>query len=200
MFTGLIEGTAEIKDCRREGNLLRLAFHIPFFDQVSIGDSVACDGVCLTVTGIQDAVYTFEVMKPTREGTLLDQYRRGRIVNVELDGHIVQGHCDGIVEVTGISRVKGQSIISFSHGRNELVVEKGSVAVNGISLTVYKTSPGSFQVGVIPHTWENTSLKNMERGSLCHVEYDIIGKYILNKLDYDRKDKRKGLEEVLEKW
>lgn len=210
MFTGLIESLAEVRRVDPGNGIMRLTLSVGGFEDTVAGDSVACNGVCLTVTERHGAELVFEVMSETASATLIPRYRPGRKVNVEralaagqrMHGHIVQGHVDTVARVARIREKGRERVIEFSQPSryDELIVRKGSVAVDGISLTVKDCSSGAFSVGVIPHTLSNTSLSALAAGDEVHIEYDIIGKYVTKALKMHGEGGGSDLEEVLKKW
>ena len=187
MFTGLIEtvGTVENIDLNNLG--ARLSFKCNFIENetVKIGDSIAINGVCLTITSINNNIYTVDIMKETLNLTNLKDLKRGDIVNLEraaklnsrLDGHIVSGHADTTAKVIKIKQEGFSKVVGFSCN-NDLIVMKGSICLNGISLTVSNLLSEGFEVSLIPTTINNTNLKDIKIGDIVNVEFDIIGKYI----------------------
>jgi len=189
MFTGLVEEVGKVVELKRfssSGRLKVSCFKI--LDDVKEGDSVAVNGVCLTVVEIGVNYLVFDVSAETLRRTTVGTLKPKEAVNLEralklsdrLGGHILQGHVDTTTKVMGIKR-EGNGFVftfrlppQFSH----LVVEKGSIGIDGISLTVANLFPDSFTVAVIPHTYENTNLKYRKPGELVNVEFDIIGKYV----------------------
>ena len=152
---------------------------------LSVGESVAVNGACLTVTGSRPGLAVFAVSPETVLKTTLPLLRAGSLVNLEralavgsrLGGHFVTGHVDGTARLISARSDGNSVVIEVEKTEGALLVEKGSVALDGISLTVYGISGASFKAAVIPHTWENTALKNLKPGSLMNIEYDILGKY-----------------------
>jgi|MTBAKSStandDraft_2_1061841.scaffolds.fasta_scaffold02423_19 riboflavin synthase len=213
MFTGLIEQVGILKARRRSGTVLVLEIAASVWPDVKIGDSVACNGACLTVVEIRKTSLSFEIMEETGRRTLFGEMPLGSGINMEralsaggrLDGHFVQGHIDGTGFIREI-RQHGESrvlTISFPPEQGPLVAEKGSIALDGISLTVMDVGHDSFRVGIIPHTWEQTSLKGKKAGDRLHLEYDIIGKYVCRALKGITDKNEKGprsLEEALKEW
>ncbi len=189
MFTGLIETVGLVSAYERRGAaaVLTVTSTLPVSD-VSIGDSVAVNGACLTVTGKREAALTFDVSPESLSGTTIDSLRSGQRVNLEralrlgdrVGGHIVTGHIDCIGKLALMNETSGNHVLEFSlppeHAR--YLITKGSVAVDGISLTVNTVSPGSFSVNIIPHTYSNTTLAQLKIGDRVNLETDIIGKYV----------------------
>lgn len=183
MFTGIIESTGIIK--KIEG--AKLYIQAPFLNELEIGQSIAHDGVCLTVTKILDDCYEVELIPETFERSHFKNIHEGYEVNLErcmkaggrFDGHIVQGHCDFVGIVDAIDKNGNSSIfkITIPENYSDYFVEKGSVTLNGISLTVIDAKQDFLSVGIIPHTFKNTNMKNLQKGDDVNIETDIIGKY-----------------------
>ncbi|MDD5207768.1 MAG: riboflavin synthase [Elusimicrobiales bacterium] len=181
MFTGIIEAVEKIKAVSAG----KLQVTVPADWKLVSGESVAVNGACLTVTGFKPGLAVFAVSPETVSKTTLRLLKAGSRVNLEralavgarLGGHFVTGHVDGTARLIS-SRSDGNSVvIEVEKTTGALLAEKGSVALDGISLTVYGISGTSFKAAVIPHTWENTALKNLKPGGLMNIEYDILGKY-----------------------
>jgi riboflavin synthase len=181
MFTGIIETVEKI----RSVSLGKLEVSIPADWQLSDGESVAVNGACLTVTGFKPGLACFAVSPETISKTTLRAAKAGTLVNLEralavgarLGGHFVTGHIDGTARLLSVRNDRNSQIIELERSADSVMVEKGSVALDGVSLTVYDVSPSSFKAAVIPHTWANTVLKTLKPGALLNVEYDILGKY-----------------------
>ncbi len=188
MFTGIIEATGIIKSISSEGSNKTFTIHCPFTHELKADQSLAHNGVCLTVTGISGEEYTVTAISETLIRTNLDSLQAGDRVNLErcmrmngrIDGHLVQGHVDLKGRCEHISDKNGSWLITFSYDKNSghLTVEKGSVTVNGVSLTVVDSSAGSFSVAIIPYTYEHTNFKGLQPGEEVNLEFDIIGKYV----------------------
>lgn len=194
MFSGIVEEAATVTRLRREGGNLHITLRCSFTDQLKIDQSVAHNGVCLTVVGLHDdGTYTVTAIQETLDRSNLGLLVVGDRVNVErcmvmngrLDGHIVQGHVDMTAECTEITEVDGSTYFKFGYNapdemirRGYVTVEKGSVAVNGVSLTVCDSERDSFRVAIIPYTFEHTNFNAIKLGSRVNLEFDIIGKYI----------------------
>lgn len=193
MFSGIVEETARVVAVVKEQDNLHLTMQCSFVDELKIDQSVAHNGVCLTVVKIENGTYTVTAMRETIERSNLGLLRVGDEVNVErsmmlngrLDGHIVQGHVDQTAECTAISEAGGSWYFTFRHAfdpemarRGYLTVDKGSVTVNGVSLTVCNPTDDTFQVAIIPYTFEHTNFHAFRVGSIVNIEFDIIGKYI----------------------
>ncbi len=189
MFTGLIEGTGTVRGLRRDGGDMYLTVK-PGFDMLdaAVGDSVAVDGVCLTITSLVRGLFDVYVSAETLSRSTLGLLRGGNKVNLEralklsdrLGGHLVQGHVDGIGIITGISSKHKSWNLRIEIPRNlfRYVIEKGSIAVDGVSLTVNRCSPGFFEVNIIPQTGTETTLVSKRTGSRVNVETDLVGKYV----------------------
>lgn len=193
MFSGIIEETATVVDIIRDRDNIDLKLRCPFTNELGIDQSVAHNGTCLTVVAIDNDCYTVTAMKETLERTNLGLLRIGDKVNVErsmmmngrIDGHIVQGHVDQTAVCIAKEDANGSTYFTFEYQENQemalngyFTVDKGSVTVNGVSLTVCNPTANSFQVAIIPYTFEHTNFCNIEKGSVVNIEFDIIGKYI----------------------
>ena len=187
MFTGIIENMAEVVDVKANKNNLDITFKSDLLSELKVDQSISHNGVCLTVAGISNETYLVNVVKETIDKSNFDSIRVGDMVNVErsmmlndrLDGHIVQGHVDQIAECVSIDEQGGSYVMTFKYKKSEnITVEKGSICVNGISLTVCNSKENTFSVAIIPYTWDNTNLKNINVGDTVNLEFDIVGKYI----------------------
>ena len=187
MFTGIIENMAEVVDVKPNKNNLDITFKSDLLSELKVDQSISHNGVCLTVADISNETYLVNVVKETIDKSNFDSIRVGDMVNVErsmmlndrLDGHIVQGHVDQIAECVSIDEQGGSYIMTFKYEKSEnITVEKGSICVNGISLTVCNSKENTFSVAIIPYTWDNTNLKNINVGDTVNLEFDIVGKYI----------------------
>ena len=187
MFTGIIEHIGEVVALEREQDNLHISMRTPITSELKIDQSVAHNGVCLTVVAINDDVYTVTAIKETLDKSNLGQLEVGHKVNIErciklgdrLDGHIVQGHVDQIALCKHIGQEKGWHTYTFEYTPSQnITVEKGSVCVNGVSLTVVNSQKNSFSVAIIPYTYEHTNFQHLKVGSTVNLEFDIIGKYI----------------------
>lgn len=185
MFTGIIETVQKI----RAVSTGKLEVSVPGDWQLADGESLAVNGACLTVTGFKPGLAVFAMSPETVERTTLRQLKAGAPVNLEralavgarLGGHFVTGHVDGAARLLGARQAGNSWILEVEKTEGAVMVEKGSVALDGVSLTVYGVSAASFKASVIPHTWENTTLKALKPGSLLNIEYDILGKYASGK-------------------
>ncbi len=194
MFSGIVEEAARVVAITRDGGNVNLRIACSFADELTIDQSVAHNGVCLTVVALHgDGSYTVTAIQETLDRSNLGDLREGDSVNLErsmkidgrLDGHIVQGHVDTTAVCTGVEEVDGSRYFAFRYDfRPELAqkgyvtVEKGSVTVNGVSLTVCDSERDSFRVAIIPYTFEHTNFHDIREGSRVNLEFDIIGKYI----------------------
>lgn len=193
MFSGIVEEYAEVVKVVKDQENLHLTLKCSFVDELKIDQSVSHNGVCLTVVSIQDGTYTVTAMKETIERSNIGLLVPGDKVNVErsmimngrLDGHIVQGHVDQTAVCTAIDDAQGSWYFTFKYEfdkemakRGYFTVDKGSVTVNGVSLTVCNPTADSFQVAIIPYTYEHTNFHTLKVGSVVNIEFDIIGKYL----------------------
>ena len=193
MFSGIVEETAVVTAIEHELDNVHFTLKCSFVDELGIDQSVAHNGVCLTVVSIRDGQYTVTAMRETLERSNLGQLRVGDEVNVErsmqmngrLDGHIVQGHVDQTAECIAEEDQEGSHQYTFRYAfdrdlarRGYFTVDKGSVTVNGVSLTVCNPTEDTFQVCIIPYTFEHTNFHHIHPGTLVNIEFDIIGKYI----------------------
>ncbi len=193
MFSGIVEAVARVVALRREQDNLHLTLTCPFVDELSIDQSVSHNGVCLTVVALEGDTYTVTAMRETLERSNLGLLQVGSEVNVErsmmmngrLDGHIVQGHVDTTARCIRLVETGGSHEFTFQYDaspemarRGYFTVDKGSVTVNGVSLTVCRPTNNTFTVAIIPYTFENTNFHDIREGSTVNLEFDIIGKYI----------------------
>ena len=193
MFSGIVEETAIVVAIEKEQENLHFTLKCSFVDELDIDQSVSHNGVCLTVVKIENGRYTVTAMKETLERSNLGLLKVGDKVNVErsmvmnsrLDGHIVQGHVDQTAECTAVEDAGGSHVYTFHYAfdkdmalRGYVTVDKGSVTVNGVSLTVCNPTEDSFQVCIIPYTYEHTNFHDFQVGTKVNIEFDIIGKYI----------------------
>ena len=188
MFTGIVETIGKIVLLEKENSNLHLTIESNFTNELKIDQSVAHNGVCLTVVKIENDYYTVTAIKETLDKSNLGQLVEGDIVNLEramklgerLDGHIVQGHVDQTAVCTSMEETNGSWLFTFEYQQNleNITIEKGSITVNGVSLTVVNSKKKSFSVAIIPYTYENTSFKMLKVGSIVNLEFDVIGKYV----------------------
>jgi riboflavin synthase len=193
MFTGIIEGMSEILDVEEEQTNLHITFKSTFTPELKVDQSVSHNGICLTVTNINiaDSTYKVTAIAETQNVTSIKSWKIGDFVNTErcmpatgrFDGHIVQGHVDCVGVLDEIHDLEGSYMLFISHPPEAgLTVNKGSICINGISLTVVDSFPDAFSVAIIPYTWEHTNLKFIKAGDPVNLEFDVIGKY-LQRLD-----------------
>lgn len=193
MFSGIVEEYAEVVKVVKDQENLHLTLKCSFVDELKIDQSVSHNGVCLTVVSIQDGTYTVTAMKETIERSNIGLLAVGDKVNVErsmmmngrLDGHIVQGHVDQTAVCTAVDDAQGSWYFTFKYNfdkemakRGYFTVDKGSVTVNGVSLTVCNPTSDTFLVAIIPYTYEHTNFHTIKVGSVVNIEFDIIGKYL----------------------
>ena len=188
MFTGIIESIGEIIALNPDGGNLHITVRCDFTHELKIDQSLAHDGVCLTVVAISGDQYTVTAIEETLEKTNRSHWRVGGLVNLEramqlgdrLDGHIVQGHVDLVGSCTLAEEKDGSWRYLFAYDKDSghVTVSKGSVTINGVSLTVVESAPGLVGVAIIPYTYEHTNFKALGVGSAVNLEFDIIGKYV----------------------
>ena len=192
MFTGIIEAPGTITAIDREGDNVHVTVASAISDELKIDQSLAHDGVCLTVVALTETTHTVTAIRETLQRTRLGDWRAGDTVNLEramqagarLDGHIVQGHVDGVGECLNVSEAGGSWYFTFSYrpAPEHLLVDKGSVCINGVSLTVVEPTDDTFKVAIIPYTYEHTNFRELRAGSRVNLEFDIIGKYIARQM------------------
>lgn len=188
MFTGIIETLGTILEIDHDGGNIHFTIESGISNELKIDQSVAHDGVCLTVVGLNDSAYRVTAIQETLDKTRLGEWSKGTMVNLErcmtasgrFDGHIVQGHVDTTARVTKIQEDNGSWRFYFSHQASAdfVTVKKGSITINGVSLTVVDSSENSFSVAIIPYTYEHTGFKNLKVGDSVNLEFDIVGKYV----------------------
>jgi len=189
MFSGIVEEAATVVGLEREQENLHITMQCSFTDELKIDQSISHNGVCLTVVHIEEGSYTVTAILETLQKTNLGLLQRGDKVNLErstrldsrLDGHMVQGHVDLTATCTEVKEAEGSWYYTFSYepkSEEHITVEKGSVSVNGVSLTVVNSKEASFQVAIIPFTHEVTNFHLFKAGTVVNIEFDIIGKYI----------------------
>ena len=187
MFTGIIENLSEIKEINKEGDNLSISLISKITSELKIDQSLSHNGVCLTVVDINDNIYKVTAIKETILKSSIKNWRIGDIINIEramklgdrLDGHMVQGHVDQTATCTKISEENGSWYFYFEYQKSSnLTIEKGSISINGVSLTIVESMDNGFSVAIIPYTYENTNFKNIQVGDLVNIEFDMIGKYI----------------------
>ncbi len=188
MFSGIVESVAKVVNIKEELGNKHITLACDFTNELKIDQSIAHNGVCLTVVELNDDKYTVTAIKETLDKSNLGMLKDGDIVNLErsmrpdalLDGHIVQGHVDQTAICTNVADEEGswRFTFEFEPQGDNITVEKGSVTINGVSLTVVNSTQNSFQVAIIPYTFEHTNFCKIEKNSVVNIEFDIIGKYI----------------------
>ncbi len=188
MFTGIIETLGKVTNLRHDGGNLHITVASAIAGELKIDQSVAHNGVCLTVIALADGQHTVTAITETLNKTNLGHLQTGDLVNLErcmqmnarLDGHIVQGHVDQTAVCTDLKTLDGSWEYTFEYDATvgNVTVEKGSICVNGISLTVVNSGANYFSVAIIPYTFEHTNLQSVKKGSVVNLEFDIIGKYV----------------------
>ena len=188
MFTGIVESIGKIIAIKKEGSNVHFTVQSNFTNELKIDQSVAHNGVCLTVVAINNDTYTVTAINETLQKTTLGIYQVGDFINLErgmqlgarLDGHIVQGHVDQTGKCIKIAKENGSTIFTFQYDSNleNVTIEKGSITINGISLTVVDSKKNEFSVAIIPFTLANTTLNTVKVGTLVNLEFDVIGKYV----------------------
>ncbi len=188
MFTGIIETLGLIREIRKEQENIHLTIESNITNELKIDQSVAHNGICLTVVAIDDKSYTVTAIKETIDKTSIDKWEENTLVNLEramilgarLDGHIVQGHVDQIAECISIKEENGSWVFTFQYDKslNNVTIEKGSITINGTSLTVVNSKINEFSVAIIPYTYENTNFSKLKVGTIVNLEFDVIGKYV----------------------
>ena len=197
MFTGIVETLAKIENIEQSGTNYTFTFSSDITSALKVDQSVSHSGVCLTVVQIQDQNYQVTAIDETLQKTNLGTLSVGNHVNLErcmpangrFDGHIVQGHVDTTGICTNIQDQDGSWLFDFEYPENEqhITVEKGSICINGVSLTVFNSEKNTFRVAIIPYTYEHTTFKELVIGSTVNLEFDIVGKYIRKMLQYQNK-------------
>jgi len=188
MFTGIVEHMGEVVSLEREAENLHISMRSPISQELKIDQSVAHNGVCLTVVAIEGDVYKVTAIQESLQKTNLGELQVGDQVNIErcmklgdrLDGHLVQGHVDQTAKCVEVVEVDGSWYYTFSHENlGNITVEKGSICVNGVSLTVVNSKANSFSVAIIPYTYNHTNFHKFKIGTKVNLEFDILGKYIV---------------------
>lgn len=188
MFTGIIEDLGHVESLDYEDTNLHLTIKSRLAPELKIDQSVSHNGVCLTIVDCNDSCYTVTAIKETLDKTNLNLLTQSDVINLErglklgdrLDGHMVQGHVDQVGTCTGIENHDGSWIFSFEYDSSlgNVTIEKGSITVNGVSLTVVHSKDNGFSVAIIPYTYEHTNFKTYKIGSVVNLEFDVIGKYV----------------------
>lgn len=188
MFTGIIEGIGRVLRIEQEGTNVHFELEAPFTSELKIDQSVAHNGVCLTVVEKQSNSFVVTAIQETLDRTNLGGWKVGDAVNLErctslggrLDGHLVQGHVDATAVLENVVDANGSWVLHFMHEASpeNITVQKGSITINGVSLTVVDSHPEGFSVAIIPYTWEHTNLGALNPGDRVNLEFDVIGKYV----------------------
>ena len=188
MFTGIIESLGKIKSLTKEGDNLHIEVASELAPMLKIDQSVAHNGVCLTVVSLTETSYVVTAIKETLDKTNIGKLKTGAVVNLEramklgdrLDGHIVQGHVDQTAVCKEIKEQNGSWVFTFTYDSslNNITIEKGSVTVNGVSLTVVDSRANTFSVAIIPYTYEHTNFNTFVKDTVVNLEFDVIGKYV----------------------
>lgn len=193
MFTGIIESVGFVKNLKQEKENLHISIESNFTPELKIDQSIAHNGVCLTIVNIKDKEYTVTAIKETLDKSNLKYLTVGSEINLEramilgarLDGHIVQGHVDQTAVCTTIVEENGSWVFGFEYDNayNNITIEKGSITINGVSLTVVNSQKNSFSVAIIPYTHEFTNFHTFKTGTVVNLEFDVIGKYVARLLE-----------------
>lgn len=188
MFTGIIETLGEVQELKKDGGNLHITINTRLANELKVDQSVAHNGVCLTVVSVGENAYTVTAIDETLQKTNLGHLKKGEKVNLEramilgsrLDGHIVQGHVDQTGVCTSVAQKDGSWIFSFEYdaSTNNPTIEKGSITIDGTSLTVVDSGANTFSVAIIPYTYEHTRFNSYEVGTIVNLEFDVIGKYV----------------------
>jgi riboflavin synthase len=188
MFTGIIETLGAVQQLETEQKNLHITLKSSFTNELKIDQSVAHNGVCLTVVAINDDCYTVTAIAETIQKTNVSQWQINDSINLEramklgdrLDGHLVQGHVDQTASCIAIKETNGSWAYTFEYDekKGNVTIEKGSITVNGVSLTVVNSKQNQFSVAIIPYTFEHTNFKNFKLGTIVNLEFDVIGKYV----------------------
>jgi len=188
MFTGIIETLGTIHEIKKDQNNLHVTVDSSITNELKIDQSVSHNGICLTVVAIKDSLYTVTAIDETISKTNIGDWKAGDVVNLErgmklgdrLDGHIVQGHVDQTGTCIKIEEANGSWNYTFEYDKdlNNITIEKGSITVNGVSLTVVNSRTNEFSVSIIPYTYEHTNFKDFKVGTKINLEFDVVGKYI----------------------
>ena len=195
MFTGIIETLGVVKNIVKEQENVHLTIQSDITNELKVDQSIAHNGVCLTVVAIDNDEYTVTAIKETLDKTNIGRLKNTHIINLEramkmgdrLDGHIVQGHVDETGICKNIKDESGSTMYTFQYNsyKNNITIEKGSITVNGVSLTVVNSKNDEFSVAIIPYTKEHTTFKTLEIGEIVNLEFDVIGKYVARLAAYN---------------
>ena len=188
MFTGIVESLGKITNINLEEGNVDFTIESSISKELKIDQSVSHNGVCLTIVDVKNDTHTVTAVKETLDKSSLKNFNEGDSINLEramklgerLDGHMVQGHVDGVAKCIEVNLNEGSWVYKFEFDKNwqSLLIEKGSVCINGVSLTVFGINDNTFCVTIIPYTFENTSFKELKSGDLVNIEFDMVGKYL----------------------
>ena len=187
MFTGIIENLSKIKEIKKEGDNLSINFISDIASELKVDQSISHNGICLTVVKIVDKTYCVTAIKETILKSSIQKWKTGDLINIEramklgdrLDGHMVQGHVDQTAVCKNIIEEDGSWYFDFEYSASEnMTIEKGSIAINGVSLTVVNSKENSFSVAIIPYTYNHTNFKNMRIGDMVNIEFDPLARYL----------------------
>jgi riboflavin synthase len=187
MFTGIIENLAKIDSIKKNKKNLDITLSSSLTSELKIDQSISHNGICLTVVNINESHYTVTAIEETINKTTISKWRVGDVVNLEramkiggrLDGHMIQGHVDQIGQCIHVETMDGSWEYTIQYEKSEnITVEKGSIAINGVSLTVIDSRPNQFKVAIIPYTFEHTSFNKLKKNDYVNLEFDILGKYL----------------------
>lgn len=200
MFTGIVEKTGKVVNVERERSNIHFTIEVSFADELKVDQSMSHDGVCLTITDVdkEKKQYVVTAIQETLDKTNLSEWKVGYEVNLErsmamgdrFDGHIVQGHIDQTAVCTSVKEADGSWYFWFQYDPSlkNITVEKGSISVNGVSLTVVDSKPNMFSVAIIPYTYQVTNFHNFKEGTVVNIEFDVFGKYVARLLEQYMKD------------
>jgi len=196
MFTGIVESLGKVKSIEKDRSNLHFSIESPISSELKVDQSVSHNGVCLTVVEVGADWHRVTAVEETLRRTNLGDWQPGTLINLErclpiggrLDGHMVQGHVDELVECVDVQETNGSWKYRFRFRPEQagLLVDKGSVCLNGVSLTVVSPEKDSFSVAIIPYTWEHTNFKTLSVGDSVNIEFDILGKYIARQMEVHR--------------
>jgi riboflavin synthase len=194
MFTGIIEQTGIVQEIQNQGSNISFWISSPLSDELKVDQSLSHNGVCLTVEEIKDDMYRVTAIEETLKKTNLGKWQQGAKVNLErcmqlngrLDGHIVQGHVDCTATCTAVVEKEGSWEFAFIFPEKfaPLVIEKGSITINGTSLTCFNVGMNTFTVAIIPYTYDHTNIGTVQTGNEVNIEFDMIGKYVMRKMNF----------------
>lgn len=191
MFTGIIEEVGTVKAIEKEKGNLVFTIEAGFAGKLKTNESVAHNGACLSVKPVSKKLYKVTAIQETLDRTNLSKLKKGDTINLErslkadgrIDGHFVLGHIDNVVTCTSVKKLEGSHVFTFKCDKKDrkYIVQKGSVALNGVSLTIANVTKDSFSVAIIPYTFKHTNFKSITKGSAVNVEFDVLGKYVIGR-------------------